>query len=127
MMHTAQPIQAYEVYPGCTAERFGRWFLEHNPIKLERICMHDGIDFDALPGLVDAVLDEWAFRNERHRDEQQALGHMMNHLRKKNTYARQDNSQWRRGYQPSRQDAGRVAEDLEVAQAILRRINPGKG
>ena len=124
MIPTAQPINTYEVYPGCSPYSFGQWFLEYKRITLEAFCMNEGVDFESLPQLVSEVLVEWELKEECHRDRKEAVRHMVHHLRiKKNA---QRNNQRQSG-QSSGTDAGRVAEDLEVAQAILRRINPGKG
>lgn len=75
------PPNQYEPYPGCPLSDFANDFLNNNPIILQAFCMKERIDPCELSMLVQDVLIDWELTEPRHRDRQDALRHLLNHLR----------------------------------------------
>ena len=109
----------YEAYPGCSLADFANDFLNKNPMTLQAFCMKERIDPRDLPRLVDEVLIDWELSECAHRDRQDAMRHLLNHLRiKMRNEQRNNRTTQRRGQSPyGGQERNPTAYD--IAQAIL--------
>lgn len=113
------PSKAYEVYPGCSLDDFAHDFLNNKQITLQAFCMKERIDPYELPRLVQEVLVDWELTEPRHNSRQDAMSHLLNHLRikirneKRNSHTQRQSS--------SRNPTGTGSTD-GVAAAILQRI-----
>lgn len=84
-------MEEYEVYPGRSARAFAEEFLSRSPISLQAFCKNERIPLHELPRLVEAVLAEWAVKDETHFSRREALNHLINHIRTKSQHERQSN------------------------------------
>lgn len=75
------PSKPYEAYPGVTLADFARDFLNNKPMTLQAFCMKERIDPYELPRLVQEVLVDWELTEPRHNSRQDAVSHLINHLR----------------------------------------------
>lgn len=75
------PPAPYEPYPGVTLADFAHDFLNRKPITLQAFCMKERIDPYELPRLVQEVLVDWELIEARHGTRQEAVSHLINHLR----------------------------------------------
>lgn len=75
------PPKPYEAYPGVTLADFAHDFLNNKPMTLQAFCMKEHIDPYELPRLVQEVLVDWELTEPRHNTRQDAVSHLINHLR----------------------------------------------
>ena len=73
--------QGYTPYPGCTMADFQHDFLNNKPMTLQTFCMKEHVDPYELPRLVQEVLVDWELTEPRHDTRQEAMTHLINHLR----------------------------------------------
>ena len=117
-MPTAQPMLGYEVYPGCTAERFVREYLQAKQITIESFCMQHRITPDEFKRIVYSVVTDWDMKERVHRDRSDALNHLVNHINCKLSAERNNQSRQIRPSARPNQDADeRMAR---IAQELLR-------
>lgn len=75
------PPKPYEPYHGCSLQDFAHDFLNNKPMTLQAFCMKERIDPHELPRLVSEVLVDWELTEPRHNGRQEAVSHLINHLR----------------------------------------------
>lgn len=93
LLQQSVPATAYEVYPGSTAESFAQDFLGSHPMLLQRFCEKERIEPYVLLTLVEDVLVDWQLSGATHADRQQALYHLINHIRIKARYGQRNNQE----------------------------------
>ena len=113
------PSAPYEAYPGCPLADFANDFLNKNPMTLQAFCMKERIDPCDLPRLVDEVLIDWELSECIHRDRQDAMRHLLNHLKIKIRNEQRNNNYARSSNQSSGRGQHRNPTAYDIAQAIL--------
>ncbi|MDE5886462.1 MAG: hypothetical protein K2H46_02620 [Muribaculaceae bacterium] len=119
MIPTAQPIQTYEIYPGCDPPRFIREFLEGKRITIDAFCKNERITPYDFERMANEVMTEWELTEATHRDRKDAIMHLINHIRIKHRNEQRNNqSREIRAFARPNQDADERMAD--IAQELLR-------
>lgn len=119
MNELTPPPKPYEAYPGCLLADFAHDFLNNKPVTLQAFCMKERIDPYELPRLVQEVLVDWELTEARHGTRQDAVKHLINHLRIKIRYDKRNN----KTRQPAFSSSGDQSPDARmarIAEEILR-------
>lgn len=119
----------YEVCPGYTPERLLSHFIESKPILIGAFCMKERIDPNDIARIANEVLVDWELTEETHSDINDALRHLINHIRIKHRNEQRNNRTTpnTKGYGvgASREDRNRLDAYKGIAAAILQRNSGG--
>ena len=116
------PSKPYEAYPGVTLADFAHDFLNKNPITLQAFCMNNRLDPRVLPRMVEEILVEWELKERRHDTKQEAINHLVNHLRCKIHYEQRNNSTRQRS-RTSGADTDPASRMARIAEEIIRQTS----
>lgn len=116
-------MNEYQPYPGVSAQDFAEDFLTRSPITLQSFCKNERIDPRDLPRLVREVLTEWELTEPRHTDRRDAVTHLINHLRIKNSNEKRNNAP--SGSVSSGRSQRRNPTALDLAREILGDASSG--
>ena len=118
MTPTGQPIQTYEVYPGCDPPRFIRDFFEGKQITIEAFCKNERISLYDFKRMAEEIMTEWELTEATHKTNKDAVMHLINHIRIKHRNEQRNNAIQKRP-QPSGRGQHRNPTALDLAREIL--------